>query len=297
MITPRQIEAFRAVMLTRSMTGAARILSVTQSAVSKIMHELEDELGFVLFSRRKGGLEPTPEAHALYMEVRKSFLGLDKIARAAQRIRAGRQGRLRIVSVPALTTGFLQKVVRVFLESGHRVEITLDTYNNEEVVDLVALGHADIGITMTPIDSYAVNVSPVMTAPCVCLLPHGHRLAAKERISLEDLRGEPFISLAENTTTRIRIDAAFRAANIARAGGLEARWSASVAAFVAQGLGVAIIEPFTARAHAHCGYVIRPLKQKIEFSFAEVTPKQSIQSTIARDFLDCFRQEVAAFQA
>src|SRR5690606_3918956 len=99
--------------------------------------------------RRRGGLEPTPDAFALFEEVQRSFSGLDKISRAATRIRHREGGRLRIAAMPALTSGFLQEVVRSFTGGRYPVEVSVDTYNSPEVVDLVATGHYDLGFAMT----------------------------------------------------------------------------------------------------------------------------------------------------
>src|SRR6266852_2026092 len=87
MLSFRQIEAFRAVIVLHSMTRAAETLNISQPAVSRLMRDMELNLGLTLFRRRKGGLQPTEEALALYAEVERSFVGVDKIARAAVRIR------------------------------------------------------------------------------------------------------------------------------------------------------------------------------------------------------------------
>lgn len=292
MLTMRQIEAFRAVMLTTNMTEAGRMLSVTQSAISKIMRELEEEVGFSLFARRKGGLEPTPDAFALFEEVQRSFSGLDKIARAARRIRHREGGRLRIAAMPALTSGFLQMVVRSFAENGHDAEVSVDTYNSPEVVDLVAAGHYDVGFAMTPVDTEHVMHGPVMSVNCVCLVPEGHPLCQKSVVSIKDLEGEAFISLAEATTTRLKIDGLFASENIIRSKLYEARWSVSVASFVAEGLGCAIIEPFSAKLFRANGVKTIPMEELISFSFVDVTPKPKKPNLLTTDFVKCFRDHL-----
>lgn len=297
MMTHRQVEAFRAVMICSNMTEAGQMLSVTQSAISKIMKEFEREVGFALFRRRKGGLVPTPEAFALYEEVDRSYFGLDKIARAAQRIGTREQGRIQIAGMPAMTNGFLQRVIRRFINEGHRINATIQTYNSPELIDLVEAGHCNIGFAMTPIDSDRVAASEVMNARCVCLLPPGHRLAAKKEVSIADLEGEEFISLAEGTTTRDKIDALFHAHNISRRLSLEARWSITVAGFVAEGLGCAITEPFTASTFAAQGGTVRPLVEDVTFSFVQVLPKHGVVGKISEELLACFRREFADFES
>lgn len=295
MITIRQVEAFRAVMLTNSMTRAAAVLSITQSAVSKIIHEMEAELGFVLFARRKGGLQPSSEATALFAEVERSFIGLERIMRAAQRIHARHGGQLRIAAMPALTTMFLPQVTARFIARGRELEVSIDTFNSSEVADLVASGNADIGFAMTPIDNARVQSGKVMQADCVCILPPGHRLARNTIVELKDFEDEPFISLARDTTTRITIDSAFRAANIRRDLKLEARWSLSVAALVSQGAGLAIIEPFSARLFEAQGGIVKRLRERIEFSFVQVLPKHVGIGPLAETYLELFVEEFEKF--
>lgn len=290
----RHIEVFRAVMLARSMTGAANMLYVTQSAVSKIIRELEDQLGFVLFTRRKGGLIPSPEAISLFAEVERVFLGLDKIVRTGERIRSKRQGQLRIVTMPALSTFFLQGVVRAFHKECPDVSISLETYNSREIADLVASGQFDLGYAMTPIDDAQNVVCRVMRINCVCVLPAGHRLSAKEVIDVSDFAGEHFISLASGNTTRLKIDAMFKNENVAREMLIEAAWSAAVIGLVANELGLSIIDPFTAQVATIVGCVVRPLGQQVEFSFAELRPRQGTENTIAELFSKHFTEQYQA---
>src|SRR5450631_1029856 len=75
----RHIEVFHAVMLTGTVNGAARLLNVTQPAVTKILQRAEDLLGFKLFMRNKGRIVPTAEANVLFGEATKIFAGLDNM--------------------------------------------------------------------------------------------------------------------------------------------------------------------------------------------------------------------------
>src|SRR5690606_38915260 len=83
----RQIEAFRAVMLSGSVVGAAKLLNVTQPGVSRTIGHLELHLGYELFERRGRRIFPTPEAEALYREVERLYVGVEQIGQAAMDIR------------------------------------------------------------------------------------------------------------------------------------------------------------------------------------------------------------------
>jgi DNA-binding transcriptional LysR family regulator len=280
----RQIEAFRAVMLTRSMTQAAAMLSVTQSAVSKIMKEFEAVIGFPLFVRRQGGLEPSAEAAALFGEVERVFLGVERVERAAARIRARHTGQLRVVAMSSITGLFMARVVKAFVAERPGVQVTIETYNSPEVVDVVASGQCELGYAVAPVSDEAVASRQLYRTALVCVLPPGHRLRRRRTIALEDLAGEDFISLLGWNTTRLATDAAFRAANIARRERLEAGWSGAVGSLVAEGLGVAIIDPFTAELAARCGCVVRPLAQPIEFTFAALRAKRAAPNALVDAF-------------
>lgn len=293
MLSNRQVEAFRAVYVLRSMTRAAEALHISQPAVSRLVHDMEVTLQLKLFQRRKGGLDPTEEAVALYAEVERSFVGLNKIERAAARIREHRGGILRICAVPALTHSFLPTVIDNFLQTHSGVGVSLYTYDTEYAADMLRTRQFDVGYVMTPVDRSGVAVDLVKRVRCVCILPPGHRLVDRDIVRIEDLRDEPFISLAEGTMTRLKIDAAFQAANVTRTPILEAYWSISVCALVQRGLGVSIIEPFTADCYARQGGIIRPIEPAIDFSFVQIRQNRPHNSPLVTAFGETFDRAVA----
>jgi DNA-binding transcriptional LysR family regulator len=115
-INSRQVEAFRAMMLTGSVTEAAKLMAVTQPAVSRLLRDFQALLKMELFERRGSGLVPTASATALYMEVERSFVGLERITAAAEEIRGRRTGTLRIAALPALSNGYLPRLAGGFLK-------------------------------------------------------------------------------------------------------------------------------------------------------------------------------------
>ena len=83
----RQIEVFRAVMVTGSISGAARLLAVSQPAISRLLAYTEDRLGLKLFERIKGRVQPTPEARRLFAEVDQVHQGVLRVNNLAQELR------------------------------------------------------------------------------------------------------------------------------------------------------------------------------------------------------------------
>ena len=253
-------------MVLRSMTRAAEALGISQPAVSRLMRDMEINLRLTLFRRRKGGLQPTEEALALYAEVERSFVGVGKIERAAIRIRERQAGNLRICGMPALMHSFLPHVVEVFLRDDEGVAVALHTFDADIVIDQLRTRQYDIGYVMTPADTTGV---------------------------IDDLRDEPFISLAEGTMTRLKIDAAFEAANVTRRLELEAFWSATICSMVERGLGLSIIEPFTAEDFAARGGTVRPFEPAIDFSFVQVRQARALDPPLVTSFLATLEQCLA----
>src|SRR3954465_4173382 len=98
----KHVEVFNAIMLTGSVSGAARLLHVTQPAVTQTLQHAELQLGYVLFTRQRSRLVPTREAQLLYPEVQKLVSQLESVRRLAGGLRAGQRQALRLLIVPSL---------------------------------------------------------------------------------------------------------------------------------------------------------------------------------------------------
>ncbi|MBQ0130621.1 MAG: LysR family transcriptional regulator, partial [Comamonas sp.] len=106
----------------------------------------------------------------------------------------------------------------------------------------------------------------------VAVLPAGHPLATKAVLCAQDFAGQPFISLARDDPYRVQIDTVFAQAQVQRQLLLETHSAVAVCAMVAQGLGVAVVNPLTARACAGAAMVIRPLAFSIAFQVHVLQP-------------------------
>jgi DNA-binding transcriptional LysR family regulator len=101
-INHRQIEAFRAVFQTASMTAAGALLGITQPAVSRLIRDLEAETALTLFDRSAGKLTPTPDAVTLFREVQRSYQGLEClfVGSTSQSVRLRLQSSVELAPVP-----------------------------------------------------------------------------------------------------------------------------------------------------------------------------------------------------
>ena len=261
----RQVEAFRAVSLTGSMTAAGEMMGVTQPAVSRLIKDLEAELGIRLFDRRGAQITPTPDAVRLFQEVQRSFHGLDRIARAAEEIVRTRSGTLRVAATMAASLSGLPSVITAFRAAWPGVDLSLETVSSPEVVDLLAMPPYDLGVAVLPAEGPGVEIEalPPLNAPCV--MPTGHRLAGLEVVRPTDLAGETLLQLTGNSLVQIRLRRLLEEAGVDVQGGFETSFSATLCALVARGLGVAVIDPLTARTFAGHGIEVRPFAPAVPY--------------------------------
>src|SRR2546429_500855 len=150
-INSRQVEAFRAMMLTGSVTEAAKLMTGTQPGVSRLLRDFQALLKMELFERRGTGLVPSAAATALYTEVERSFVGLERITAAAEEIRGRRTGTLRIAALPALSNGYLPRLAGHFLKQRPNLNLAFFGVISPIVIDWVLNNQCDIGFTEIPI--------------------------------------------------------------------------------------------------------------------------------------------------
>ena len=296
MINQRQIEAFRAVMISGGMTTASAALGISQPAVSRLIRDLEDRIGVPLFERRTGGrLRPTTDATTLFNDVERYFISLEQISQSAAGLRRRSRGSLKIASLPALYVRLLPKFIGRFLMQRPELHIELVGNSSEAVIDLVSSGRCNIGFVDLPFEHTRVNRYELARVSAVAVVPLSHALAAKPILEPADFSAESFISIARSTQLRTRIDAFFMTQAIHRKLGPETPLSLVACSLVAAGAGLAIIDPFTAESVAEPAICFKPLEPPIEVQFSIITAAEARLPGSARDFITGIQQEFALF--
>lgn len=202
-ISHRQVEAFQAVVGTGSMTDAARRLHNSQSNVSRLISDLELEVGFALFHRSPGGLVLTDDGSALFTEVDRSFRGLKEITNAAAEIKAsGRGSIISIATTPAFGYGLLPRAITQFRRQFEQTRILLHSVNSASVPRMVMSGQADIGLTGNFEGFDGLRSVFQIQGIGRCIVPAGDSLAALEVVTPRDLSNRDFISLWTNDRSR-----------------------------------------------------------------------------------------------
>jgi DNA-binding transcriptional LysR family regulator len=294
-ITLRQIEAFRAVMEAGTVIEAAGLMHLSQPAVSRLIGDLEATLGYGLFARIRGRLVPTDEAHVLYAEVQRAFIGLDQIAQTALHIRTHQVGRIRLITMPALAGGALSHAISSFLHANPGTSISFEVRPRRQVLEWIGLQQMDIGFATLPISDPAIKTIPLARSRYVCLLPPGHRLARKRRIHVRDLEGEEFISIMPEAQIRAWVDSLFESHGVTRRSRLDVRTNGVVFSLVGAGAGVGLVDLFGVEHRSLDHVTVRPLDPELSVELALLLPASRSESRIVRSFIDTYFEQLSRY--
>lgn len=290
----RELQAVKAVIARGTVTRAAEQLGVSQPALSNLIANLERRIGLKLFERAGGRLSPTAEGIQLSDEAEKVLSGLDKLAHLARDLREQKAGLLRVGCLPGLGIEFVPRLLAGFLADRPNVRLVLQVRTSAEVQDWVSARQLDVGIAELPANDAAIDVDP-FSMRSVCVIPKGHPLTAKQRITPKDLSGVPFVTLNRDHMTYFRVARAFEQAHAKLNFCAEVNLFAPACTMVASGIGVSIIEPITASTYANRGLECRPFDPPIPYDLGIIYPANRPRSLLALAFADVLKRAISPY--
>jgi DNA-binding transcriptional LysR family regulator len=292
----RQMEAFRAVMVTGSVTKAGEMMHISQPAVSQLLQQFESACGFDLFYRRAGGLVPSKEAALLLEEVERMFAASARVTRVATSLGKGAWGAFSIGAFPAMTRRFLPELVTSFCEQRPNVKVTVESHRSRSLIDWVGVHQVDFGFGTLASDREDVTSVHLCQTRGVCVLPLQHPLAVNPFIQANQLEGERFISLGDEDQSRHTIDRIFDDQRITRKVQIEAPQSDTACGFVAHGAGISVVDPFSAYT-ANGTVVVRPFLPIVPFDVWLLLPRSHQRLRLVDEFIAHSKRRLRRFAA
>ncbi|MBS0453321.1 MAG: LysR family transcriptional regulator [Proteobacteria bacterium] len=280
----RQLEIFRAVMDSGSATAAARLLNLSQPAVSRQLSQIESELQVDLFIRGGGKLRPTADALALYDEATYAFEGIERVLNLADRMRGRDNGVLRLAAPYAFSEALLPQVVARMVESHRNLRYATEFGRYESIAAMVAKRQVDIGILKEPVGHPGIQTVPLLECGTVCVMREDHALARVAEVSVAQLARETLVLLGRDTAWRSDLQSLLRGQPRMPNVRIDTHSAAAVCAFVAQGLGVSVLPALVAAQFADKGLVLRPLTAAIRHRFVVASPVGLHASRLADEF-------------
>lgn len=281
----RQLEAFSAVMTVGSITGAGQMLNRSQPAVTRLIRDLEDELGFQLFERNGPKVTPTHHAFQLRAEVEHALDGVRQIRQSAERLAEDETREIRIVATPAIAAGLAPAALARMPGALRPRHIQLRSQSAEAVVQSVLSKTIDLGVVSLPLEHRGIDVHWIGEAPCVAVVSSDSPLATQQALSLDQLAEQPLITLSNPFRLRRRIDRAL-ARTPSGSEILETNSSLNAIQMARAGLGVALVEPVSAHGVRAQDVTVLPLDVDIPFFFGVITPYAHPLSAPARALIE-----------
>jgi DNA-binding transcriptional LysR family regulator len=265
------VEVFVAVAEERHFGAAARRLHLVQSSVSAAVARLERELGARLLERSPRSVALTEAGVAVLPEARRLLAAADRM-RVAASGEAGLTGLVRFGTFSSLPVLDLPRQLAEFAAAHPGVDVRLSTSPSGSTglaADLRA-GRLDVALVALPPDLVeGLALLPLAEHDFAVLLREDHALAGRSTIALADLAAEAFVDSPAGFGHRVFSDRAFAAAGVARTVRTELADLPSLGAFVAAGLGVAVVP--TALVDPQDGVVVVPLDEPFTWTVALAT--------------------------
>lgn len=246
MIDLAALTSLRAVATHGSVVGAADALGFTPSAISQQVKRLEKQVGVALLERVGRGVMLTGQGRRLVDDGSRLLADLEELESGLHRDADRVAGRLRVAAFSTAMRGLVAPVVRDLLDRHPDLALTLAEREPWDTIDLVASGQQDLGIVHRwgdvplHVPEHLVGVTIAHDVADV-IVPRGHRLAGRSRLSPRDLVDESWVATPEGTICRqwlMRMyDGTGRAPRIAHV----AQEFDSHLALVGAGLGIALV--------------------------------------------------------
>ena len=205
----RELQVFHTVLRTGSVSDAARLLNVSQPAISKSLHHLESSLQIALFERVAGRLHATPEADLLLPTTESVVAALSMLTAAGPALRDGHIGQVTIGALPTLAHVFLPSVIGAVVERHPKMRVSMNILSTRQIVDAVSRRLFDLGFVHNLIDEPGLVTEDLAPSAMCAVVPLGHRLHGRKHIRPRDLRDLPFVSFPVQSPIGMRLGSAF----------------------------------------------------------------------------------------
>lgn len=291
----RQFEALMAVVQHSSVTRAAKELGISQPAVSRLLADLGQTLGFSLFDRRDGRLVPTQEVRFLQSDIQRVLDLMDQISDVSQNITEHKAGHIRIACLPGFATSHLPSVIAKFIKDRPGVSFTIEPDRPERILEWMIDEQFDFGITDGFRGHFAVQ-SRDIDVRTVCIFPTGHRLESCKQITPANLEGEQIIHTRRDSDFFKSLSNAFLDMNTPLSTLVETRQFTAACELVSHGVGVAVVSELDAIKFTPDKIQIRPFSPTIPHRLSLVRPTLKQPSAVTLEFIDAFAASLTSFR-
>jgi DNA-binding transcriptional LysR family regulator len=249
----RQLEILQAIAETGSFTACGRKLHVSQSAISRQILLLEDELGEPLFLRVGRQVRMTPAAEVLVQLGQRVFQDVrDTVGTITDRTRALR-GTLRLAGGMTVCLYVFPPLLKHLRRVHPQLDVRLTVATASQSVQAVRSGRVDAGLLTLPVEESDLVTVPVLREELLLITTPSHPLARRKRVAARDLDGLAFVLFETGSATRLVIDRFFLTEEITPNIVMETENVEIIKAMVKTGLGIGIVPYQAVAREVHAG--------------------------------------------
>ncbi|MGY3405117.1 DNA-binding transcriptional LysR family regulator [Bradyrhizobium sp. GM5.1] len=202
MMTLRQVEVIRAVMVTGTIGGAAKLLNVSAPGISRLVKYTERSLGIRFFQRQNGRYFPTPEAENIFEQINGVYKKVDDLSEIISKIGRGGLSELRIGSVPSISQVMVPRAIERVRRRYPDLGIDINILKLEEAIDYLMLGRGECVAMSYRLEHSGLDFMPLASGELYCIVPPGHELAGRKQVSAAEITRYPLIGIDPNDPYR-----------------------------------------------------------------------------------------------
>ena len=282
----RHVEIFHAIMQVGTIKGAARTLGTSQSRVISVLQHFEIQLGWNLFERQSGKLQPTPEARRLYQAMEPMVAQMNVVRRVAAAFSERSVGTVRIVATPSVAGALLPGAISRWHQRFPALRCAVATWHTSDIVTRLLLGEADIGLSLQNPHNPGIDAAVLASQPMVAVAPPRTWTQAQCALPLPlaELRGR-LVGLTASDPLGALVHNALEAHDVKVTCVTVAQTHQLAVSLVAAGHGVALVDPFTA-ATAPAHLQARVCHPALPVELFSLTPKDAAFSPAAASLIE-----------
>lgn len=286
----RTLEIFRLFASTENVTETARLMGISQPAVSQILRDLEAQIGLSLFTRVGNRLQVSAEGREILPDVERLIHQMSHLRTRVDDLRNEKGGHLSIASVPTMIEAIIPRAIAAFRKDRPHVQLKVGSFTAADVFRQVRLEQADIGLTFLPINDTGVLIEPLLKTAMVCMLLPDHPLAKKKTLTPDDLKDQTIIAQGPETPPGYVLRNFLESSGLSNMTYLQVNQAGVAQPLAAHGLGIALAHPLGLSPSA--ALVAVPFSPKVELTLAVLRPKFATPSRIVSRFVSLVRAEL-----
>ena len=289
----RALRYFVELVREKSFTRASEKLFVTQPTISKMIRNMEEELGQPLLNREGHSFTLTDSGQVLFAHGQLILAQMQQLEAELADLQSLQHGRLAL-GIPPMVGHVYADLIRAYRSHYPKVELSIVEYGGRRIEQAVLEGELDLAITMLPTREEGVlSALELDCYPIQVVLPDLPRWRGDSEIRLADLQEEPFLLYTQAFTLSERLEQACQQAGfVPQVAARSSQWD-FLTAMVRSGMGVAFLPEPICRRLTPDGLVLRPLLPELSWRLGVIWPAKRYLSRTAEAWLALCREQGA----